>query len=159
MDGFLDGVIESIIDGKRDVYNPALLYGNTAAVEKIIARFIQDYQTRHPSHKVIHISGEEFARKLILSFQNGTNLDFGKQFDDADLLVFEDAEAIAGKAYAMQVFYGIIDTAYESGRQIVFTATEPPSKINALEDRIRTQLEGGIICEVRAKDLEGAITR
>ena len=155
MDRFLDGVISKTINGKRDVYNPALFYGESSGTKEIVDRLIRDYRAAHPSHKVIHISAEEFVRRFIRSIKDNTDLDFGKQFAYTNLLVFENVEEIAGKMATMQVFYGVFDKVYESGGQIVLTSSAPPSKIITLEDRVRTQLEGGIMCEVHAKDSEG----
>ena len=48
----------------------------------------------------------------------------------------------------MQEFYGLFDRLWESGKQIVLTASVPPKEIAELEERIITQLESGIICNV-----------
>ncbi len=150
MGHFIEGVVEGILDGNRAVYNPVLFYGDPSETGAVIARLIRDYRVMHPFRKVLQISGEEFFGKLVLSVKDGTSLDFGNQFDHTDLLVFENVDDIAGKTVTMQIFYGVFDKVYESGGQIVLTSSAPPVKLYLMEDRIRTQIEGGIICDVHA---------
>ena len=113
----------------------------------------QKYEAMHPQRNIVQITGEEFTHILILSIKDDTHLDFGNQFDNTDLLVLENVQEIAGKKATMQHFYGVFDKVYESGGQIVVTSSEPPSMIHNLDDRIKTQLVGGMICEVRAQDV------
>ena len=151
-DPFLEGVVAGILNGRRDIYNPTVFYGDAFELDEIISMLTQKYEAMHPQRNIVQITGEEFAHILILCIKDGTHLDFGKQFDNTDLLVFEDVQEIAGKNATMQQFYGVFDKVYESGGQIVVTSSEPPSRIHTLDDRIKTQLEGGMICEVRAQD-------
>ena len=143
-DPFLEGVIAGILNGRRDIYNPTVFYGDAFEMDEIISMLTQKYEAMHPQRNIVQISGEEFTHILILSIKDDTHLHFGKQFDNTDLLVFENVQEIAGKAATMQQFYGIFDKIYESGGQIVITSSEPPSRIHSLDDRIKTQLEGEI---------------
>ena len=155
MDRFLEGIITGIANGRRDIYNPTVFYGDVSEINAIITRLIQDHLSKHPIEKIVQISGEEFSHKVILSFVEHAYRDFGKQFENTDLLVFENVQIIAGRITAMEKFYGIFDKVYESGGQIVVTSTVPPAGIIGLDNRIRAQLEGGMIWKVRAHDFEG----
>ena len=48
----------------------------------------------------------------------------------------------------MHQFYSIFDKVFESGGQIVIGSSVPPSVLLSLDDRVRTQLEAGIVCSV-----------
>lgn len=154
MDRFLNGILIGILEEKKALYNPTVFYGPLSSTMTVAAQLEHEYRLRFPQRRIVHTCGKEFFRLLVQSHTDGTLSEFRKPFFPADLLIFEDIEDIAGKKVAMQEFYGIFDRVYESCGQIVITALCPPHEIPALEDRVRTQLSGGMICFVENSFLD-----
>ena len=57
-------------------------------------------------------------------------------------------EQMSGRQSAMIEFYEVFDHIFMQGGQIVLGGRVPPVEIAGLDDRIRTQLESGMICHV-----------
>ncbi|MBQ9661527.1 MAG: hypothetical protein IJV40_00050 [Oscillospiraceae bacterium] len=90
------------MNGRRDIYNPTVFYGDAFEIEDIISMLTEKYQVMYPQRNIVQITGEEFTHILILCIKDGTHLDFRKQFDNTDFLVFENVQEIAGKNATMQ---------------------------------------------------------
>ena len=73
---------------------------------------------------------------------------FIKMCRSGDFLVFDHAEGIAGMKSTMEVFYELFDYYSIRGRQIVASGTIKPCIMEGLDERIKTQFEGGIMCRV-----------
>ncbi len=143
-----EGLVSGILNERRDVYNPVYFYGDPCAAAELTDRLARAYALKFPGRKTVRVRGADFVRDMIRCMREDSLREFETRFCHADLLVMEDIEALAGNEFAMQVFYGLFDRIYEAGGQIVATGLHAPADIPALEDRVRTQLLGGVICRV-----------
>ena len=148
MNKFSDGVIRAIVEQKKEVYNPVYFYGEPLRVIETLEYLIEKYRPKHPEAVVKHLAARQYTEQLIKSLANGDIERLRCGFSDCDMLIFERIDDIAGMMMTMQEFYGLFDRLWESGKQIVLTAAVPPKEIAELEERIITQLESGIICNV-----------
>ena len=148
MNSFVSGIIDGITIEKSSIYKSVYFYGSSDNCSYAVDKATQAYATQNPEKKIVRITGDGFTEKMISSIKNGTSDRFKSEMANADFLIMEQIDSIAGKEASMQLFYGIFDKVYESGRQIIVTGSVPPKDIPALANRIRTQLEGGIMCRL-----------
>lgn len=144
------------------VYNPLIIYGNSGLGKTHLLLAIgQTIRHNNPGAKIAYVKGEEFVNQMVKSIGTGTAENFRQKYRNADLLLMDDIQFIAGKQQTQEEFFHTFNTLYEAGKQIVVTSDRPPMEMNKLEDRIRTRLEWGLMADVQPPDLETrmAITR
>lgn len=151
MNSLINGIIDGVVQGKKEVYNPVFFYGDPIFVHLAIDRLVRAYTREHPKDLIVHTNGVDFVSEWIYAIKEGTVDEFKKLFCRARLLVFENVELIAGKDATMYLFFSIFDAVYESGGTIVLGGTKPPSQIHKLQDRVRAQMEGSLLCYVDEK--------
>lgn len=148
-DLLLNGIIDGIISGNKSVYNPVFLYGEESAVDAALSEIAARYRAKNPSGRVTRVSGDEFTDAMIDAAVTGTRENFRKTYRESDLLIFDHVETIAGREITMIEFYELFDHVFMQGGNIVAAGSCTPGMMEGLADRIRTQLEGGIIQKVR----------
>ena len=108
-------------------YNPLFIYGDSGLGKThLIYAIAHQIRTTRPSAKI----------------------------RDADLLLVDDVQFVAGKEQVQNEFFHTFNTLYEAGRQIVLTSDRPPSDMHLLDDRLRTRFEWGLLVDVQPPDFE-----
>ena len=100
------------------------------------------------------IKGDDFINEFIELVRAGRGSEFRAKYRDADLLLVDDVQFVAGKEQVQNEFFHTFNTLYEAGRQIVLTSDRPPSDMHLLDDRLRTRFEWGLLVDVQPPDFE-----
>ena len=82
---------------------------------------------------------------MIASIKEGEIELFRKAYRRCDLLIIDHVEIIAGRRATMEEFYELFDHVFVRGGRIVIAGSKTPAMMRDLDDRIKTQLEAGII--------------
>lgn len=140
-------------------YNPLFIYGNSGLGKThLLYAISNDMHKNHPNKVSLYIKGDEFTNELIDSIRKSTTTDFHQKYrEEADILLVDDIQFIAGKDSTQEEFFHTFNTLYESRKQIVLTSDRPPKDIKTLEDRLRTRFECGLIADIQPPDYETRI--
>ncbi len=106
---------------------------------------------------IVYIKGDEFTNELIDAIQKGTTTEFHNRYRNADVLLVDDIQFIAGKDSTQEEFFHTFNTLYEAKKQIVLTSDRPPKDIATLEERLLTRFEWGLTADVQPPDFETRI--
>jgi len=136
-------------------YNPLLIYGDSGLGKTHLLYAIANVIRRNdPASKIVYIKGDDFINEFVELIRAGRGSEFRAKYREADLLLVDDVQFVAGKEQVQNEFFHTFNTLYESGRQIVLTSDRPPSEMTLLDDRLRTRFEWGLLADVTPPDFE-----
>ena len=139
-------------------YNPLLIYGDSGLGKTHLIYAIANVIRRNdPKAKIVYIKGDDFINEFIELIRAGRGNEFRAKYREADLLLVDDVQFVAGKEQVQNEFFHTFNTLYESGKQIVLTSDRPPSEMTLLDDRLRTRFEWGLLADVTPPDFETRI--
>ena len=136
-------------------YNPLFIYGDSGLGKThLIYAIAHQIRTTRPSAKIIYIKGDDFINEFIELVRAGRGSEFRAKYRDADLLLVDDVQFVAGKEQVQNEFFHTFNTLYESKRQIVLTSDRSPKEMQLLDDRLQTRFEWGLLVDVQPPDFE-----
>ena len=136
-------------------YNPLLIYGDSGLGKTHLIYAIANVIRKNNAHaKIAYVKGDDLTNELVDAIREGKTAEMREKYRQADLLLVDDVQFIAGKKQTQEEFFHTFNNLYESGRQIVLTSDRPPSEMTQLEDRLRTRFEWGLLVDVAPPDFE-----
>lgn len=145
----------SVAEHPAQNYNPLLIYGDSGLGKTHLLYAIANViRQNDPRAKIVYIKGDDFINEFIELIRAGRGNEFRAKYREADLLLVDDIQFVAGKEQVQNEFFHTFNTLYESGRQIVLTSDRPPSEMTLLDDRLRTRFEWGLLVDVAPPDFE-----
>jgi chromosomal replication initiator protein len=136
-------------------YNPLFIYGGVGLGKTHLLQAIGNELTRkNPGIVILYVSAEKFSNDFISSIKDGAAKDFQNRYRHVDLLLIDDIQFIAGKDRTQESFFHTFNELHQQNKQVVITSDRPPKAIPALEDRLKSRFEWGMIADVSAPDFE-----
>ena len=139
-------------------YNPLFIYGNSGLGKThLLYAICNRIKKDHPEMNILYIKGDDFTNELIEAIRRGNTAQFHNFYRNADILLVDDIQFIAGKESTQEEFFHTFNTLYEAKKQIVLTSDRPPKEIATLEDRLRSRFEWGLTADIQPPDFETRI--
>lgn len=137
-------------------YNPLFIHGNSGLGKTHLLNAIcVEIRKNNPDAHIIYVRSEDFMNELIDYLQNKRDTSvFHNKYRNADILLVDDVQFIAGKTSTELEFFHTFDTLVKAKSQIVLTSDRPPKEMATLEDRLRNRFESGLIADIQPPDVE-----
>ena len=137
------------------LYNPLFLWGGVGLGKTHLLHAIGNAVIEErPELKVRYVTSEKFIVDLVSALRSRTMDNFKERFRSHDVLLIDDVQFLAGKEKSQEELVHTFNDLYANGRQIVFSSDRPPKSIPALEERLRSRFEGGMIADIGIPDYE-----
>ena len=133
-------------------YNPFYLYsgvgmGKTHLLNSIGLELRKKY-------KVMFISAERFMYQFVKSIKSNDMVKFKEYFRNTDILLIDDIQFMNGKEAMQEEFFHTFNALLDKGSQIILSADRPPSKLNRIQERIKSRFSGGLVLDIQNPEFE-----
>ncbi|MEM1375111.1 MAG: chromosomal replication initiator protein DnaA [Pseudomonadota bacterium] len=144
-----------VAEGRKVTFNPLFLYGGVGLGKTHLMQAIAwEMREFSPELNVVYLSAEQFMYRFIQALRERKMMDFKHQFRNADVLIVDDVQFIAGKDSTQEEFFHTFNALVDQGKQIIISADRAPGEIKHLEDRIASRLQSGLVVDLHPTDYE-----
>lgn len=139
-------------------YNPLFIYGNSGLGKTHLLNAIANkIKENDPATAIIFVQAEEFTNEFLKHLSNGTTSVFHDKYRNADVIIIDDIQFLAGKEATQEEFFHTIDNYIVNDKQIILSSDRPPKDIQTLADRIKGRIEQGLLADIQPPELETRI--
>lgn len=105
-----------------------------------------------PTKRVVYITAERFTSTFVKAVQDRQTAAFKDELRNADLLLIDDVQFVAGKSSTQEELFHTLLALVEDGRRVVMTADRSPSELTEMDARLRSHLQSGLVCGIEPAD-------
>lgn len=137
-------------DGQGALYNPLYFHAGVGLGKTHLLHGI-GHAAREAGRRVIYLTADRFMYGFVNALKTQNALAFKERLRAIDLLILDDVQFIQGKSIQAE-FGHTINALIDAGRQVVVASDRPPTELEALEERVRSRLAGGLVVEIGSLD-------
>jgi chromosomal replication initiator protein len=135
-------------------YNPLFIYGGVGLGKTHLMQAVGHKMAENGKTKILYATSEKFTNDYIESLKEKRVEEFKKTYRDLDALLIDDIQFLAGKESTQEEFFHTFNELKDKGSQIIITSDRPPKEIPAVEQRLISRFEWGMVADIQAPDLE-----
>ncbi len=155
---FAHAACSAVANGPGKTYNPLFIYSGVGLGKTHLMHAIgHQILGSKKNAKVMYITSEHFTNEFIDAIQTGTLVKFRKRYRQAEVLLIDDIQFLAGKERSQEEFFHTFNALFDGHKQIVLSSDRPPSEIANLESRLVSRFEWGLTAEMQPPEVETRI--
>ena len=145
----------AVAENPAEAYNPLFIYGGVGLGKTHLMQAIGHFvHQADQEKKILYMTSETFTNELINSIQQKKTYEFRERIRQADVLLVDDIQFIAGRESTQQEFFNIFNELHNANKQIVLTSDKQPKEIQRLEERLVSRFEWGLVADIQRPDID-----
>jgi chromosomal replication initiator protein len=105
-----------------------------------------------PDKRIVYLTAERFTSTFVKAVQDRQTAAFKDELRNADLLLIDDVQFVAGKPSTQEELFHTLTALVEDGRRVVMTADRSPAEMSEMDPRLRSHLQAGLVCGIEPAD-------
>jgi len=136
-------------------YNPLFIYGGVGLGKTHLMQAIGNELIHNPDVKrILYATSESFTNAFIQAVKDNETEQFKNLYRSIDVLLLDDVQFLAGKVQTQEEFFHTFNELHQHNKQIVLSSDRLPKEIPAIEERLVSRFEWGMIADVQPPDFE-----
>jgi chromosomal replication initiator protein len=142
-----------LVGEEKPEYNPLFVWSGDEAVGRtLLAAVGRTYAESLPDERVAVASVAHFADDFIRALAEGVAGAWRERWWTVDLLLVYGIQDLSETERAQDEFFHLFEALKRRGARMMFVADRAPSKVESIDDRLRSRFEGGLALELTAGD-------
>ena len=136
-------------------YNPLFIHGGTGLGKTHLMQAIgNEIKRRDPSLAVCYLTAEEYLNEYV-NYMKDTNIPgFRAKYRSVDVLLLDDVQFFQKGKQIQEEFFNTFNALKDNRKQIVMTSDVAPKNLPAIEERLISRFEGGMLQEIETPSYE-----
>lgn len=139
----------AVANAPGSAYNPLFIHGGvglgkTHLLQAMYQRMVQE----RPGIRICYLPCDAFISDFVDCVQNGQMNEFRHRYRSVDVLMIDDIHFLADRERTQEEFFHTFNELHQSRRQIVLSSDSPPGEIPALEERLVSRFQWGLVASV-----------
>ena len=144
----------AIVSEPASRYNPLVIVGASGVGKTHLLHALGNALAEKIRGPVACLSAHEFTGELIEAIGRDAVGAWRARYRGAAAFLLDDVHLVAEKDRTQDELFVLFNFLVESGRQMVFTSAVPLADMTAVEGRLRSRLEGGLVVDLPAPERE-----
>ena len=139
----------AVTESVGKTYNPLFLHGSSGLGKThLLQATCQRVREHKPDAQIYFLSCETFVNHFIRAVEAGKLHEFRYRYRHVDVLALDDIQFLSDREQTQEEFFHTFNTLYQSQKQIILSSDRGPSEIPALEDRLVSRFNWGLVARI-----------
>jgi len=136
-------------------YNPLFIHGGTGLGKTHLMQAIgNELKKKNRGLSICYLTAETFLNEYVNSLKNGQIESFRNKYRTIDLLMVDDVQFLQKGKMFQEEFFNTFCALWQAQKQIVMTSDVAPKNLPAVEERLISRFEGGMVQEIESPNYE-----
>lgn len=136
-------------------YNPLFIHGGTGLGKTHLMQAIgNELRKKYPEMSICYLTAETFLNEFVNALKNGQIESFRNRYRTIDLLLVDDVQFLQKGNQCQEEFFNTFNALQQKHKQIVMTSDVAPKNLPAIEERLISRFEGGMVQEIESPNYE-----
>ena len=139
----------------KSAYNPLFIHGGTGLGKTHLMQAIGNELRRfNPALAICYVTAEEYLNEYVNYMKENNIPAFRNKYRNVDVLLIDDVQFFQKGKQVQEEFFNTFNALHQAKKQIVMTSDVAPKNLPAIEDRLISRFEGGMLQEIESPSYE-----